>query len=258
MNHYDTHIEKLFVRALELRHTVSHLRSVLNSSIKSFETVNDFDFISASALVITDWTGPTDNGGDLVNYTGIRKITYKDRYVQEVEEIISNECCNAFSQSFEALKRFFKDCVFTKIKSDPEYCKILKIENCGEFKRTEIPGGDTLFEWIKKGCRPLFEDFSSNNNKDLKFKEYWTVLSQVRNSIVHSSSVIKIEKLKITDYHFAIFNHLFDHQIVDSQTLKIKLNYQKLDRLLNRVVEFGFQIFKMLSKNENLEWNILK
>ena len=96
-----------------MRHTVSHIKYVLNSSIKNFENVENIDFINASALAITDWTGPTDRGWDLVNHTGIRKITYKDKYKQEVENIISQECCYAFAQSFEALERFVKDCVFT-------------------------------------------------------------------------------------------------------------------------------------------------
>ncbi len=258
MNHYSIHIKKLFTRTLELRHIVSHLKSVLKNSIKSFEKIENIDFISGSALVITDWTGPTDNGRDLVNHTGIRKITYKDKYVQEVEEILSYEFCYAFSQSFEALERFFKDCIYAKIKDDIEFCRVLKIENRDDFQRKDIPGGDKLFNWIKKACNPLFEEFSARNNKDFRFKEYWTFLSQTRHSIVHSNSIIRIEKIKITDYHFSIFERLFDYQVIDSKNFKLKLDYYKLDILLNRLVEFGFQVFKMLSKNENLNWNILK
>ena len=104
----------------------------------------------------------------------------------------------------------------------------------------------------------MFAEYSSNNNKDLHFKEYWTILSQTRNAITHSNSIIKIEKINKTEYHFSIFKFLFDFKEIDSKTIKIELNYHRLSKVINLVSEFGFQIFKMLSEKEELNWNILK
>jgi hypothetical protein len=258
MNPYETHIENLFIRLLELRHTSSHLKSVLNASVKNFEKVEDGRFINASALVISDWTGPTSNGWELNYHTGIRKITFKENYSQEVINIFSQECCYAFAQSFEALERFFKDCIFTKIGHDHDYCKALKIENSAEFQRDEIPGGDKLFVWIRKAGGPLFARYSNSNNVNFNFKVLWTILSQVRHAITHSNSIIKLDKISQTDYHLAVFKDLFQLTTVSTETVHLELDYHGLSQLIDYIAEFGFQVFKILSMKENFHWDILK
>jgi len=257
MNPYETHIENLFIRLLELRHTISHLKSVLNASVKNFEKIEDGGFINASALVISDWTGPTDNGWELNYHTGIRKITFKENYSQEVANIFSEECCYAFAQSFEALERFIKDCIFTKIGHDQDYCNTLKIENPSEFQREEIPSGDKLFVWIRKASNPLFTEYSNSNNVNLNFKVFWTILSQVRHAITHSNSIIKLDKISQTDYHFLVFKDLFQFTTVSTETVHLEIDYHGLSQLIDYVSEFGFQVFKMLSMKENLNWEIL-
>lgn len=258
MNHYSNHIKLLFERLLELRHIVSHLKSILRHSVKNFNNTQGIDMINASALAITDWTGQMDNGYPVLNHTGIRKRTYQAGYEQEIENIISQECCFAYAQSFEAFEKFIKDCVFTKIMCDVEYCKILKIEDSSKFQRENVPGGDLLFKWIKKACDPIFTKYSENNNLNIRFKECWTVLSNARHAITHSNAIIEIKKIHITDYHLSIFNTFFASKQLDSNTIKIVLGYEGLCNLTNLVSEFGFQIFKMLSTNEELDWKILK
>lgn len=258
MNHYNQHIQNLFYRNLELRHTASQIKTVLKRSIVELEKSTLEGFIQGSALAITDWTGPTDQGWDLVNHTGIHITTYRETYSIEIEKLISQECLYAFAQSFEALNKYLKDCVFTKIKSDAKYCSELKILNQTAFQREEIKGGDSLFRWVKIACDPLFTDYSKLNNKDLKFKEFWTTLSEVRHAITHSNSIINIEKLKKTNYHFSIFCHLFNFEEIENNSIKIQLSFSDLSRILDRVSEFGYQVFKMLSINEKLSWEILK
>ena len=258
MNHYKNHIRALFIRSIELRHSLSHIKSVLLKSIETFDKTKIPEFIHGSALVITDWTGPTDNGWDLVNHTGIRKATYKDTYVQEVGNMISQECCYAYAQSFEALETFLKDCIYEKIKMDKEFCQKLKITDSTNFKRENVPGGNILFQWIKKGCNPIFNKYSSNNNKDLNFKVLWSVLQETRHAITHSNSEIKITKLKKSENHYTIFKYLFDYSEINSEKIKIVLDYHQLSIILDRVSEFGYQVFKMLCINEKLDWKILK
>lgn len=257
MNPYKIHLDDFFNRVIELRHIASHINTILISSIKLFEG-SKFDFLSGSALVISDWTGPTDNGWEINFHTGIRKITFKENYKDEVEKIISQECCLAFAQSYEALERFLKDCVFTRIKRDNKFQEQVGLAKNKNILRQDIPGGEKIFKWIKKAGDPKFSNFSKNNNNNLRFKEFWSVLSESRHAIIHSSSVIEISKINKSEDHKKIFHHFFISEKIDDSTISIVLNYRILDELLKKISELAFQIFKSLSLKENLEWEINK
>jgi hypothetical protein len=256
-NPYKLHLDVLFNRIIELRHTSSLVNTTLTNSIKDVEEIKTY-FFSRSALVISDWTGRTENGWEINYHTGIRKYTFKENYRFEVERIVSQECCYAFAQSFEAIEKFFKDCVRTKIQRVEEYKKHLRSEIGDDFLSENLPGGDKLFNLVKKAGDSTFSTFSENNNNKLKFKELWTVLSESRHAITHSKSIIKIAKIKKSDYHFSIFNKFFWFSDNDNLTISIGLDYDRLVKLLDNLSEFAFQVFKSISLNENLVWEISK
>src|SRR5680860_732434 len=156
-NNYKEKIITLFERIIELRHSSNRINLVLTKDAQKF-TVDNARFFSGSKLIISDWTGPTDNGWEINFNTGIRKETFKEDYSREVESIISRECCLSFSQAFEALESFFKDCIFFKSHRSEKF----------DFEsRDEINGGDKLFRLIKKACSPQYNEFSKNNNKNI-------------------------------------------------------------------------------------------
>ena len=43
---------------------------------------------------------------------------------------------------------------------------------------------------------------------------------------------------------------------LEGETVLLKFEFKTLDRLLIYISEFGFQIFKILSENDNYEWKI--
>jgi len=256
-NNYQPFLNKFFNRLLELRHTSSHLNSVLKQTIKRITGLKKIAFVSASSLVISDWTGPTDKGWTINYHTGVSKITYIKDYEQEVELIISYQCCYSFAQSFEALETFFKDCIYFKSQNDKDYIEKIKSSVKGSINRQNIPGGYLLFKFIKLACNDTFKQYSTRNNRNIKFNEFWTVLSEVRHSVIHSSSIIEIAKLKKTDYHFDVFKYFFNYTQLNGGSIQISLDYQKLDYLIKAISEFGYQIFKVLSITDKLEWDML-
>ena len=121
-----------------------------------------------------------------------------------------------------------------------------------------IFSGENLFKLIKKACGPNFEIYSKNNNNNLRFKELWTVLSECRHAITHSQAVINLNKINKTEYHKKIFDYLFLSTVLRDNNITIELDYSSLDHLLKIVSEFAFQIYKLLSQSENLDWEIKK
>jgi hypothetical protein len=256
MNPYKKYLDELFDRIIELRHTDSNLSKTLNESVKRYINLNGF-ILSGSSLVISDWTGPTDNGWEINFHTGFSKSTFGENYENEVKRIISQECCYAFAQSFEALEKFFKDCIFEKIEIHPRR-RFCFQRNYAVKTRRENLGGDRLFKLIRKIGDPYFSSYSSNNNKKLRFKELWTVLSECRHSITHSKSIIAIHKIKKSGYHFEIFKNLFFYSNNGDNSITLELDFKALTYVLDIISEFAFQVYKSISIKEGLDWEIVK
>jgi len=257
-NCYKNYLDDFFSTLLEYRHSTNRLNKVLKKDVEIY-TKKGAVIHSSSALIVSDWSGPTDNGWELNFHTGIFKETTKDNYESEIDKILSREFCLMYSQSFEALETFLKNCLFNKQLKDEDLKNyIISLNNQENYKlsRESMPGGEKLFSILKKAGGKTFKDFSKQNNKTIKFTELWTVLSETRNSITHSSSKIKKSKLNRSKHHFAIFEYLFDSSEIEDSYLLIELDYHKFDKLIKSISEFAFQILKTLSIEEKIEWNV--
>ncbi|MDO6389677.1 hypothetical protein Q4E40_06035 [Pontibacter sp. BT731] len=249
-NDYKYYLDVFFNRILDLRHSASRINTVLKRDVE-LVTSKDIKFISGSALIISDWTEPTESGWEINFHTGVAKTTIKEDYGVEVNRIISSECCLAYAQAFEALEKYLKDCVYRKMKDDTLLVEMIKCEE--NITRERIPGGDQLFKWLTKACGAKFKESSLKNNKNIKFKQFWSVISEVRHAITHSSSKVRITKIKKSDYHLAVFKHLFNYTVVDDKFYHVELDYKRLDRVIKYIAEFGYQIHKCFSLNEPTE-----
>jgi hypothetical protein len=217
-------------------------------------------FYSESALVISDWTGPKDNGWEINFHTGIFKKTVKEMYPADINRIISRECCLMYAQSFEALESLLKNLIFDKAcrSTELEQFILAKKSNGLTLTRDKIPGGDHLFDIFKKFGGQTYKSFSETNNDNFKFKELWTILSLTRHAITHSQSILKTSELKRTDYHFAIFEYLFDYETKDENRIEIQLDFKKFERIIKKLSEFGFQSFKIACIEDGLDWSVYK
>lgn len=258
-NEYKKFLDNYFLTLLDFIHTSRRLNEVLTLDYKKYCQVGA-TYESNSALIISDWTGEANNGWVLPFHSGIFRNTLKENYQNEITGVLSREFCFLYSQSYESLEKFFKDCVFFKATNDLMFCeevkKIFKIE--GQLTRENIKGGDLLYKAIKKLGKETLQILSKENNTNIKFGELLKILSEVRHSITHSKSVINKSKINVTQYHKQIFDFLFSHSEIDNFKLVIELDFKKFDYLLKKLAEFAFQIFKAISIEENLNWNCNK
>jgi|GEM_PF-609720 hypothetical protein len=257
INPYKIYLDGFFENLLYFRHISGRIDKVFHKEVKDYS--KDKNIISfTSALVISDWTKPTDNGWEVNFHTGIVTHTSKDNYELEVRKIFSKQLCLLYAQSFEAFERFVKDCLFDKIERDEsirEYTiSLLPKNQQSSIVRGKMPGGGNLFKVLKKGGGETFKNFTEKNNLNIKFSELWTILSEARHSITHMESEIKFELINKTKHHGEIFEFLFNSNQISSNLISIELDYQKFERLIKRFSEFAYQIFKVLSVEEELEW----
>ena len=116
---YQKHLIDFFEILLDYRHISGRINKVLredNNRYSSEAAVIQF----SSALVISDWSGPTDNGWEINFPTGVYSNTSKEEYEGEINSFISRQLCLLFAQSFEGFERFLKNSVMVRIEVVPE------------------------------------------------------------------------------------------------------------------------------------------
>jgi hypothetical protein len=256
---YKKSLDQFFEKLLYYRHISGRIDKVFQKEIEEYSSDKAIIHF-ASALIISDWTGPTENGWVINFHSGINTETTKDNYKSEIEKIHSRQLCLLYAQSFESFERFLKDCLFDRLGRDDNFkefvISLLPKNRNSSITRAKMPGGDNLFIALKKAGGESFKDFSSRNNINIKFKELWTILSEVRHAITHNESIIGLNLVNQSDYHYDLFNYLFNSKSVSNDSLLIELDYGKFEKLIKRFTEFAFQIFKLLSIEEHLAWEI--
>lgn len=256
-NLYRIYLDQFFEKILYYTHISGRINKVFQKDVDLYsQKGSDIDFISA--LIISDWTASTEDGWESNFRTGMVAETTKDNYVEEIEKIHSRHLCFLYAQSFESFEKYLKDCLFDRSSRDnairDKAISKLPRTKRSSLSRANMPGGDKLFEILKIAGGKTFKEFSSNNNLDVTFKKLWEVLSEVRHAITHQESRIDLKKINKSAHHLAIFNSLFKSEILSDNLILVKLDYKIFRTLLKRFAEFAFQIFKLLSVEENLEW----
>lgn len=258
-NNYKAYLDKFFERLLYYRHFSSRINIIYQKDMDecgSEKTTVHF----LSALVISDWTSPTADGWERNFYSGAYIETTKDTYSTEIEKIYSKQLCLLYAQSFESFERFLKNCLFNRLEKDDnlkEYTtSLLPINQRQSITRTKMPGGDKLFEILKKAGGKTFNDFNSKNNINIRFKELWYILSNVRHAITHNESLIESHVINKSEHSKNIFNFLFNSRLDIDDFLQIELDYITFAKLIKIKSEFAFQVYKLLSIEDNLTWEL--
>lgn len=258
-NSYKKNLNQFFEKLLYYRHISGRINKVFQKEIEEYSSDKAIVHF-LSALILSDWTGPTDNGWEINFYSGITTETTKDNYKSEIEKINSRQLCLLYAQSFESFERFLKDCLFDRLGRDDNFREfvitLLPKNRNSSITRANMPSGDSLFEALKKAGDVSFKEFTSKNNLNIKFKVFWTILSEVRHAITHNESMIELKLVNKSGYHSEIFNFLFNSKSVSDDYLLVELDYGKFEDLIKRFSEFAFQIFKLLSIEEHLDWKI--
>ncbi|WP_405326102.1 hypothetical protein [Leeuwenhoekiella sp. LLG6367-2.1] len=252
-NPYKEHLDIFFETVTDLKHTANRLNKVLLKDVEKY-TKEQAKYFSGTALIIGDWTGPTDNGWKINFHTGISKSTFKENYASEIEKVLSREFGIAFAQSFEAFEKLLKDFVFIKIQTDTTFKMNLKPNK--DYSRNKLNGGDEIFKLIKKACGKEFTKCSKHNNNNFMFSEFFKIISEIRHSFVHSQGELMTSKIPKDKYYKSLFENLLPLNKLVNERIELKFNYKILDKLLIYISELGFQFFKILSKADNYEWKI--
>ena len=272
-------IKKLFSRVEyykgyinHLDHDINHYSKNLIGQLKKINVLSEKEQIriKGSRLVISDLTGETDNGWE-INFplpTEGYSVSSED-YMEKNQDLIQVVSTILFSQSYEALESYFKEILTLYFKNNNQ----IAFETIGKIncilKNQQIDWERTVKK-LKTGSnnsellnifRILSSEFlqsEKENNKDLNLAKWYNVISISRHLIIHSNSILSCDVFNGLDLDQKnILSQFFDIGSYLDGKRKIKLSSKQASELLEFICEYGFLIFKCLSKTNNLDWKIL-
>ena len=198
------------------------------------------EFYTSNAVVISDWTGPTDDSWELPFHTNVFTTTNKDNYLQEMEKMKSRENLLNFAQGFEVFQKFAKDCIIKKNyainRDDLKYNNLI-------LRKLKDEGGDT------------FERFSLQNNNNFKLEKLYEMYVELRHSITHSNSIVEKNKIIKDHYTEKLFKIIMPEAEIKKDHIILKMNFKVFRANMKIINEFAFQIYKIFSIEEGFKYD---
>lgn len=251
-----SHLDSYYNSLVEYKHVGNRINKIFLEEKEKYNKEESVLHLS-SLLILRDWSGKSDNGWAYAYPTDSIISTNKENYSDFINDISSKQFCLMYFQSFEGLEKLVKDFLFELAKVDQEL-KILiegKLRKGRIFSRKNMPDGDFLVDIVDK----MFDLFLYQNDKvrfDLKTSFY--VLSNVRHCIVHNNYVMLKSKIFCSTEKRNLFNYLFIKNDLDSASIKILLDIEKFNTLIDFMSEFAFQILKKICLKYGLDWRLYK
>ena len=197
------------------------------------------EFYTSNAIVVADWTGPTEDGWELPFHTNIFTTTNTDNYIEEMEKMKSRENLLNFAQSFEVFQKFLKNFI---IKKNPG------------IKRSDLKYNDKILINLKEEGAATFEKFSFQNNNNFNFEKLFEMLVVLRHAITHSNSVVKKNEIIKDVYTEKLFKLLMPSAEFSKNQIILKMNLNELRSNMKLINEFAYQIYKIYSIEEGFEY----
>jgi hypothetical protein len=286
---YDFYIEEFFNRIGFLQGSLYHLDVDLKGFQKQFVRNSseklDIDFRLGTRLVISDLSGPTDNGWIIRYPTDVKyRVTISD-YEKYTQNLVYEYSAFALLQAYEAFTLFIKSILASYFQSNvhlaykvgiirgkrakcflkplmvlflkkKENNKILDFNNlmnnmnCGK-------NNSNLFKYLRK-LSQHYKHHEINNNRSINLIDFSKVFAIARHSITHNASIISAKSLdSLNKGQLEILKYFVENDKLSGKMI-IKLTQKKSSEILVIISEHAFLIFKSLSICSGQDWKILK
>jgi len=244
-----------------LKHQLDTFRKEFEQSLEqsSFELS---DIWSGKALVVRDLS---ELEGEPFSIGAF--ISQGEEYFKLVDTLVSKQSAWAVSQAFEAFETFLIDVIVTYLMEYKNLVDGKKLEKFTsekqvslkeyaewrEFVKFSYRNNKDRLKYLRKLARQL-GNVESKNYHNLDFKDWYLVVSDVRQAVTHSNSVIKKGKMgSWARQKRSIRDHYFPGVEVDSG-YKLRLHQKDAEINLELFAEYGLVIFKLLSEQHGYDW----
>jgi hypothetical protein len=229
------------------------------------------DVIAGYSLVIKDLTiRPVTRFAGF--YPVGNFITTGEEYLKFSNNFLAHESAWTISQGYESFETYIKDLTachlwINNTKADQEKLKItsgkpkipsLDPKNIDYWNKSVRDARNKNSELLKN-LRTLsneIDDYEKQNVRKIDLSQWFNVLEKVRNATIHSNGIIKKDEYnKLTPEERLLFPRLFTGTVLNDGC-HLNLNPVEVEDNLRLIAEYGYVIFKCLSKLNNYNWNI--
>ena len=247
-NPFKNDLDFLFDKIITSLHNYQRLNTILLKEIAKYET-DESIYLKKNELVIEDWSDEDSSKWSKYFSTKISVVSRKENYESDIRSILSREFSFGFSQCYESFETYLKNIIMIK-----NSLEIKSGKDVIPHSREKLRGYESLFKLLKKSGGSHFKKFSESNHKNFDFKILFIIHTEVRHAITHSGSILDGEKFPVNPEYSILFNYLFPNNKLDRKKIQLDFDEPTLDRNLIILAEFAFQIYKIFSLEEKLEW----
>ena len=249
-NPFKNDLDFLFDKIITSLHNYQRLNTILLKDISKYENEESI-YLKRNELVIEDWSDEDSSKWSKYFSTKISKVSEKENYEFDIQSILSREFSFGFSQCYESFESYLKNILMIK-----NSLEIKSGKDIIPYSREELRGYDSLFKLIRKSGGNHFKKLSKSNHKNLDFKILFNIHTEIRHAITHCGSVLDGKKFPDNPEYTKLFNYLFPNNKLDRKKIQLEFDEPTLDRNLIILAEFAFQIYKIFSLEENLDWEL--
>jgi len=266
-----TRIEYLKGYVFQFDNDIRNYSKILVKRLHEQGIIKDNENISlkASRIAISDLTEDTSYRNYYALPTELYEVSSED-FADKNDQLIQVISSLLVAQAYDATETFLKRILILYFENNPQ----IGIETIGKlnckWNKKEIDWEDTVKK-LRQGennkellsifriLSPEFNEAEIANNRSLDLRIWFNMISIVRHSIVHSNTILKPELFnglgnngqKILTFFFNVENENLGNK-------KLIISAKQASRAMEIFCEFGFLMFKSLSKTANLNWRILR
>lgn len=250
---------------------IERLKKTIQLSVEKNENFEIGNLIHATALPISDLTGPTDNGC-LYSYPSGNHSVRGEKYIEQLDWFLQKEASLTVRQGYEVFETYLYDITATYFYQNQNELPTEIFKNNlpskptnnldefhsavrGVFKRK---ANSDLISFLRGFGDDLKKaESEKQNNRKLNLIDWFEVTTQLRHGVTHSLSIIDIEGLKkLSEVQKKLLRKIYPGDYIEDG-YKLELTSKSAKSALSRYAEYGFAIFKSLSIEHNFEWEYL-
>ncbi len=192
----------------------------------------------------------------------------RDEYLTEGRRIISRAAAYTFAQAYEAFETFLLDTAGTVLSVDPakadatlqtkfETKKVradrASLDYWTAYARFAFRGEDNkkVLGFLRLQALALARAEQQGNIANVELTLWFAAASEVRHAVTHADSLLKKAAPAVTDH-----GPWFPREAT-LQGSRVAMQPENTQRSISTFVEYAFLIFKCLSQQLGLDWNVL-
>ncbi|MEX1014189.1 MAG: hypothetical protein WDZ80_03450 [Candidatus Paceibacterota bacterium] len=250
---------------------IERLKKDIRKNVAKHESFQIEDLFHGTSLVITDLTGPTDNGWLLKFRTG-RHFVKGEEFIEQLDWFLEREASLTVQQGYEVFESYLYDITASYLHANQKKLQIdiFKdyLPNCDTYEQkvwgSAVRGlfrrkaNSVLIDYLREfGGNLKKAELQEHNNRLMNLKDWFEVTTQLRHGTTHSLGKIKKDCIKkLSKDQVKLLQTIYPGQFVNGE-YEITLSFESAKSAITTYAEYGFAIFKSLSVEQGYEWKNL-